>query len=868
MIKSFGELTKEDFKEVGGKGYNLGILMQEGFPVPDGFCLLTAAFDDQVRALNLGHKIKALDDLSPDDLAGIEAAGNAIRAGLSETACQESLAQAVGTVLAEYEEAGSFAVRSSATAEDLPDASFAGQQDSFLFVQGLDHVLEAIRACWASLFNDRAISYRLKNGIPHDALSISVVVQQMIDPDFSGVAFTADPVSENRDWMTIEYVSGTGEGLVTGLRTPNRVAFDRKGQGILDHNKGAQEAACLSDGQIHELAGLAEKIENAYQAPMDIEWAYDKAGVLWALQARAITTLLPLIDPDRQGNGVYFSFHHVQNMMKPMRPLGIDVLKWVFPFDRDETGQSRMMVESGDYMFLDITDYLAVPFFRKAVAGHFDAIDAVMASSMRRLLKDPAFVRGIEPRSSKGKAMLGGVRALGREMRKALHPQTMDIKTCDAFVRAYAGQLRGQLNRERDPVKWMALCKAGLIGYLQEALLQVGSFIGPGMGSYLYLVKKTKKHLGSDDLAQTLASGLVGNATTEMGLIVGDLADEIRKDQTWLKRLDQWDKRVFAADLLRAEGPAGDLMRQVMKRYGSRGIGEIDITNERWFEDPSPIVLSIQNHIRVYDPGQHRVEYQELTQKSREAGQRIVEDMSRGPRRIFRRHYQNMVDRVLRLMPAREHGKYGMVLVLGHVKQEILKLADQAVQEGWLDNAGDIYFLTIDEIMAMIEDRKGMQGLVEPRRAKYEKADSRRVPRLVTNRGWIVPPEESSRALNENELGGTGVSAGVYEGFARVVESPDQARMEAGEILVAPFTDPGWTPLFIHAKGLVLEVGGLLTHGAIVAREYGIPAVVGVGDARTRIQTGDRIRVDGNQGTVSILESKNEDGQEGDHSRE
>ena len=856
MIKHFRKLTKEEFHLVGGKGHNLGILLQAGFSVPEGFCVLSTAFDDMIQGIGAREQLSALDNLDPEDIKTIEEKGKKIREWILQTEINETLKTKMQTAFEQFEDGTSFAVRSSATAEDLPEASFAGQQDSYLFVEGIDAVMVSIRKCWASLFNDRAISYRLKNQITHRNLSISVVIQQMIAPKYSGVVFTVDPLSENRKNLTVDYVRGTGDELVAGKRTPNTIVYHRETKEILVHHQESEENERLEESVIHRLASLAGEVENLYGMPMDIEWALDRDGKLWILQARAITTLFPLIDPEREGNAVYLSFHHVQNMMKPMRTLGADCLKWVFPFDRDETGKTQIMRYVGGYLFVDLTDYFAVPLFRKVIGKRMDVIDAVMASSMRRLLTDKEFVKGLQPRSDKGKALWNTVKFLIHGMRQASRPKKLQIEACNVFIDAYLHQLKDDLEKEEDSIKRLEVCKAAIQGYLLEAFTRFVPYIGPGMASYRFLVKKTERFLGIDELAQTLVKGLIGNVTTEMGLVMGDLAEKIREDNVWHRRLDQWDARVFVSELMREEGPTGDQMRVVMERYGSRGIGEIDITNARWFEDPSAIVISIQNHLRVFKPGQHRHEYDAMTHASIQAGDAIVEQMSAGFRLIFRRFYRNMVDRVLYLMPAREHGKYGLILVYGEVKKEINRVAKEAVNQGWLDTVEDVYDLEFGEIMEMVKSKKAMQERIKARQLVFEKAKDRRVPRVVTNHGWIVPPEETNRNMKDNELGGTGVSSGVYEGIARVVEHPEDARMEPGEILVAPFTDPGWTPLFIHAKGLVLEVGGLLTHGAIVAREYGIPAVVGVDQATSKIHTGDWIQVDGSTGIVRLLKSE------------
>lgn len=862
MIKHFGELTSEDLPIAGGKGLNLGVMLQAGLPVPEGFCVLTAAFDMHMVASGIKEDVERLDYLHVEDLSEIEAAGKLLREKIRAVLVSDELKVEVQKALQDFDADSSFAVRSSATAEDLPDASFAGQQDSYLFVQGDQAILRAIKDCWASLFNDRAISYRLKNGISNKELSISVLVQRMIDPVFSGVLFTADPVSENRDWMKVEYVAGVGEDLVAGKKKPHTVAYDKERGEILSNHQAAENPDKLQELTMFKLFRLGREIEEFYRKPMDIEWAQDGAGRIWILQARAITTLLPLVNPNREGSAVYLSFHHIQNMMEPIRPLGASCLKLVLPFDRDQSGNSRIFQYSGGFLFADMTDYFAVPLFRKSIGMRMDVVDAVMAGSLRRLMRDRDFVKNMIPHTAKGRGLWEAYRFLLRGALKARKPREMSIEDCNRFIDEYVGRLKADLAEAESMQEKLEACRKGIQGYLLGAFKNVAPFIGPGVLSYRYLVRKTETLWGSDEWAQALVKGAKGNVTTEMGLMIGDLAERIREDAVWLKRLDQWAPQVFVRELSQAEGETGDQMRLIMENFGARGIGEIDITNPRWFEDPSPIVQSVKNHLRVYKHGQQRADYDRMTEEALAAADQIVDRASQGLDRWKRRFYRNMVDRVLYLMPAREHGKYGMILVLGLVKKEILRIGEMAVDAGWLDRMDDVYFLEFDEIGQMVKEKIAMRALVAQRRRVFEKAKLHKIPRLVTHSGWIVPPESDGRSAGENELLGTGVSSGVVEGIARVVERPEEARMQPGEILIAPFTDPGWTPLFIHAKGLVLEVGGMLTHGAIVAREYGIPAVVGVDRAMERIQTGDRLQVDGDQGLVRILERKVDMGNE------
>jgi pyruvate,water dikinase len=360
-----------------------------------------------------------------------------------------------------------------------------------------------------------------------------------------------------------------------------------------------------------------------------------------------------------------------------------------------------------------------------------------------------------------------------------------------------------------------------------------------------------------DATVRALSRGLPGNVTTDMDLELGDLADRAREVPGLVEHLRSAVPARAIEEARALPGTEAFLAEwdRFIERYGHRGPGEIDVTTPRWADDPSSLVTSLVG-IASDEPGAHRRRQQAAVQEAEAAAAAIVEAAGGGLWGWLRRPLaRGLVRRVRAYLGLREHGKYVATMMLMHTRRAIVEAAGMAVERGRLERVEDGFLLTLDELVTAVEgdDVGELRHEVARRREAFERWARLVPPRVITSEGeQPVLPDDGP--LPPGELAGHAASAGVVEGVARVVLDPSRQVLEAGEILVAPFTDPGWTPLFVHARGLVMEVGGLMTHGSVVAREYGLPAVVGVDGATSRIRTGQRVRVDGDRGRVVLLD--------------
>ncbi|MEM7055381.1 MAG: PEP-utilizing enzyme [Bacteroidota bacterium] len=426
----------------------------------------------------------------------------------------------------------------------------------------------------------------------------------------------------------------------------------------------------------------------------------------------------------------------------------------------------------------------------------------------------------------------------------------------------YIAQVKATLNSAEDIQTRFKLAVDEMQRVFQPISTWVPHMMG-GMLSMALLNKVMSNHVDDDTLA-ALGQGLAGNVTTEMGLAVGDITDAARASRELMNHLNQTEldakTRLAEASAL-AGGPEFlQMWGDFLETYGVRGPSEIDLSRQRWYEDPSSLLQMIVGGLTHSTQGKHREEYERLAVENEKAAHKIVDAAYQGGLGFIRGPLVRRLTRVSsNLMPLREHHKFLMIRFLGLVKPIILDVGQLLHEEGRLALPDDIWFLTIPEILNAFESPTELstsllQTLVNERRADHERYREMTPPRVVTSEGEIPIPKLDGGDAHAGALVGTPVSAGIVEGIAKVVLNPSQEALNPGEILVAPFTDPGWTPLFVNAAGLITEVGGLMTHGSVVAREYGIPAVVGVMDATKQIQTGDRVRVHGDAGYVEFLD--------------
>jgi pyruvate,water dikinase len=863
FVLGFQDIGAGALAKVGGKGANLAWMARAGLAVPPGFCVTTAAFRRFVgRAMEPLHA--ALDALDPGDVEGARVIAGRVRAALRALLIPPEVSAAVVRAwLALSGPDHAWAVRSSATAEDLPGASFAGQQDTYLNVRGERPLLDAVRDCWVSLFTDRAVLYRARNGFGHRAVALSVVVQRMIEPDASGILFTADPVSGNRAIVSIDAGFGLGEALVGGLIDADLYKADKatgslremrvgdKAFAIRSRPEGGtvqeplpesrRRARVLSNAQVAELCAVGRRVETLAGAPQDIEWCYEGA-VLYVVQARPITTLFPLPEPAPvDGIHVYVSFGHVQMMPEAMPPLALDTWVQLLPFARgsltgraeDRPAQPRAVGLAGSRLYIDVTTPLRIPPLRKLMLGLFGTVYPQIPEALRSQLPRLNPDRGV--------SLAGALPVL-----RLIAPI---VSRVIAALTVFSPESFG---RRADAAVARILDRVGVLDSpratrdrLSVLFPAVPMIVPPIIAGIV--AQKLLTALGvAPTTLQPVLRALPGNVTTEMDLTLADLADLLRAHPalaTSLRRdgLAAIEGRPEAAPFLRG-------FREFLERYGMRGTGEIDLSRPRWRDDPAMLLSVVLGSISGGESGDHRRRHAAMAAAADETIERVVSEVP-WPRRWI-------VRRLLRVMRAglglREHPKYLLVQILERAREVAQAAGRNLAQAGTLDRPDDVWFVTWDELVLAGEGRATRRETVTSRRATFA-IDQKRHPPLVLASDGEIPAASDREDLPAGAIGGIGASAGAVEGPARVVLDPAAEVLHAGEILIAPFTDPGWTPLFTHAAGLVTEVGGLMTHGSVIARELGIPAVVGATGVTTRIHTGDRVRVDGDHGYVQVI---------------
>lgn len=857
----------------GGKAANLGELLRAGQPVPPGFCVTTAAYRAAAQAAGLDG---VLASIAPGDAHASgpapEQLASAARSALLAAPIPTALAAAIRTAYAALGSAGeppAVAVRSSATAEDLPEASFAGQQDTFLNVVGEAALLDAVRRCWASLWTERAVAYRAANGIDHRAVQLAVVVQRMVPAAVAGVLFTANPLSGRRREAVIDAAPGLGEAVVAGAVNPDHFVVDTLGGRVLSRRTAEGRPACLSDDQVLQLARAGAAVERHFGAPQDIEWAFDSEGRLWLLQARPITTLFPLpasAPSDPAELRVYFSFNVAQGVFGPLTPMGIFALRrlatilgtTLLGFKIDPARGPSAVVEAGERLFLDLTPLLRHQLGRRILLAALGVVEAQSGQVIRELLADPRLL----PRPGPSRWRVA------RQLAAFLLRTRLPVRLAQALMRPSAvhrawgravqrleitpHEFQGSLNDLLDRAE--RLLERG-----PRAVLPVFPGIVGGLAAFA-LARRIARSLGLDHEALLATRGLPYNPTTEMDLELWALAARLRGAPDAVALLSALPAAELAARYRQNALPpvVQAEIGRFLQRYGFRGVAEIDIGVPRWREDPTHVFAIVANYLRLDDPTlAPEVQFRRAAAQAEAAIARILERArASGPRGWAQAALLRFLfDRTRALAGLREAPKFTLVKALGNSRALLYAVGQTLVEQGRLERADDIFFLDLPEARRAVHG-EDFQALIAARRARYQREQRRRrVPRILLSDGTALEggasPAESAGAA-ANGLAGTPASPGVYRGRARVILDPRDAHLEPGEILVAPSTDPGWTPLFLTAGALVMEMGGMMSHGAVVAREYGIPAVVGAVGATARIQTGQWITVDGTRGVVTF----------------
>lgn len=869
-VLSFDEINGSNLPEVGGKGANLGELAKiPGILIPDGFCVTTKAYKRVIgQTPELDPLIERLALLKVGERQKVSQISTEIRRIIEGVELSRDIEHEIIEYITKYGEKHAYAVRSSATAEDLPLASFAGQQDSYLNIKGTDAILHHIRKCWASLFTERAVIYRMQNGFDHSKVYLSVVIQRMIFPQSAGIMFTADPVTSNRKVLSIDASFGIGEALVSGLVNPdiykvrdgtiiNKKISTKKlaiyvapeggtREGAIDEAK--QNSQTLTDEQILQLGSMGKKIEAYFGSPQDIEWCLSEEN-FFIVQSRPITTLYPIPENDGK-NRVYFSIGHLQMMTEDIKPLGMSFCKLLsFWF-----GQN--LVPVGGRLFIDGTYDLSSPIRRKILLTSTGKADILMENALLNVLKRKEYIKSL-PRG-KGSIDLGSgalswvVEAIN-VYRKNDSAIVNDVIAFNEHEISEMAQTINKLSGDRlfeFIIQDTKKLKGTLTGPRNMSLMVVGGFVSE------WVNKKLEKWLGVKNAVDIFTKSVPNNVTSQMGLALVDVADVVRQYPAVLEYFNQANDESFFEDLAQLEGgkEVTNSLLAFLEKYGMRCPGEIDITKPRWSEKPTALIPMILNNIKNLEPKASKRIFEqgrlEAEEKEWEFLKRL-ELLPGGKRKA--KKTKKMLSVLRNVIGFREYPKYSFIKRFQIYKNALLKEASLLAEKGILLDKEDIYYLTFEEFRDVVSTKKLDYSIIVKRKAEYEVYEKLTPPRVMTSDGEIISGQYNTGNFPQGALVGVAVSSGVIEGRARVVLKLEDAVIEEGDILVTAFTDPSWTPLFVAVRGMVTEVGGLMTHGAVITREYGIPGVVGVENATKLIQDGQRIRVNGTEGYVEIL---------------
>jgi rifampicin phosphotransferase len=862
-VLGFQEIDETHLAVVGGKWAHLGELSRiEGIRVPPGFCVTTDAFRRIMgEAPSIDDRLDRLSRLNADDREAIRTLSAEVRRTLEGIPIPDDVAAAITRALARLGEQAAYAVRSSATAEDLPTASFAGQQDTYLNVVGPAAILQHVSRCWASLFTERAVTYRLRNGFDHRKVHMAVVVQQMVFPHAAGILFTADPVTSNRKVASVEASFGLGEALVSGRVNADtykvrdgevvaeavgdkRLAIHASAGGGTEEqaiDPAQQEQPALTDAQVVRLAQLGRRIEAHFGRPQDIEWCLVDDG-FQIVQSRPITTLFPIPVADDGENHVYLSVGHQQMMTDPMKPLGLSV--W-------QLKALPRMYEAGGRLFVDVTQRLASPATRGGILEAVGKSDPLTGDALQTILERDGFLPSPPDTDP--------ARPGGAPPREAPAPLETDPAIVTELIeRSQASN--AALKRDIRSKSGAALLDFILadIQELKRILFDPQShqvFMG-AMEATWWLNEKLQEWLGEKNAADTLTQSVPHNVTSEMGLALLDVADVIRRHPQVVAFLQHVEDEDLLDELAEVAGgrEAREAIEAFLDEYGMRCVGEIDITRPRWSERPTTLVPVILGNIKNFEPGAGARRFEQGRQEALEKEQELLERLRAlpdGERKA--EETKRMIDRVRTFIGYREYPKYFIVSRSFVYKQALMEEAGRLVQADVLREKEDIFYLTFQELHDVVRTNQVDDQLIAERKDAFRSYGALTPPRVLTSEGEVIAGAYRRDDVPTGALVGLPVSAGTIEGRARVILDMAEAELEPGDILVTAYTDPSWSPLFVAIKGLVTEVGGLMTHGAVIAREYGLPAVVGVEHATRLIRDGQRIRVHGTDGYVEIL---------------
>jgi pyruvate,water dikinase len=858
MIISLKKISADDFADVGSKAFNLGRLSRLGFLIPQGFCIKAGAFQEHLKINNLSAGIESalskLDSAAADVKKTIlsEIRQNIINAPLTEN-LKTQIEHYYGLLSAKY-----IAVRSSATAEDLPQHSFAGQYDTYLNVSGIAECVEAVKKCWASLWTDRAYEYRKNNGIDHLSVNMAVIIQELIEADMSGVLFTADPVNGYKSRILIEAVPGLGDKLVSGEAVPRRFVIDKNTLGIVQQNGG--QAVNIDEVIIKKLAKLARKAEKKFGCPQDIEWAI-KNNEIYFLQTRPITTIQPLKSWDQRQ--IWTNANTGEVIPDVVTPITWSMV---------ELFAKKFYDSFFGWFGFDLEDNPIGDLVAGRAYFNINTFTGVAKHIPKRFQLNVNDILGGEHKDMFEKGLLDipqeNIPDIKFSFIKFITNMPVFIFSFlfygDKNIKSYISRLSAGSDY-LESLQFDTIGENELAATFNSAMEQAFEFepkgsvsIIRGFHCYIMLNNVCKKWLKDGTLTGRLLVGAGDMEDAQAGIELWKLAQEAHK-------LQEVEKIILSGGCWRdienkiAENIGGkEFLKSwdtFMVRHGHHTRGEGELFNPRWSEEPDYILKLIVGYIKDIE-GCNLIESQN---RQKLESQRLFEQSCRQLKNSLKRFlFKYLLGGTKQGVAFRENWKNQMIRRMALVRKMLLWFGRELEKRGVIEKTDDIFFLEYQEIGAVFQGKANfnVKKVIARRKAEYEKNKSIVPPKVVMGKfdpDNFVPDKEDINA-NTKILSGLAVSPGIVTGMARVILRADtNESVKAGEILVAPFTDPGWTPYFITAAGIVMDLGGLLSHGSIIAREYGIPAVVNVGSATKIIQTGQMLEVDGNKGIVRLL---------------
>lgn len=854
------DISQQDLFRVGGKAANLGEMIKAGLPVPEGFLLVVDSYKEFIAFNKINIKIeRLLMNLENNEFESIKKISSEIKNLFEQSEIPQDMQSEIDE-LYEQLESPEVVVRSSAIMEDSPITSFAGQYDSFLNVKGKEQLHKCIKQCWASLWNTRALSYQLKQKIDVKELTHAVVIQKLIKAEKSGVLFTANPVNNRRDQMLINSSWGLGEAIVSGDVTPDQWIVNKKSHKIIEEKIAPKEImsvrkdvgielvdvpeekceqSSLDLSEVYKLLELGQYAEDYFGFPQDIEWTcWDNKFYL--VQSRPITTLFPKLEPEESSEElrVYVNFLlNDQVMPEPLTPIGEDMwkktLKIILP--------THWLKSAAGRLFIDATELSRLERWWDKLRNNPSAMDPLTIKATLEVLK-----RNREKLKKQKKPLIKLI--LGTFIK--LNPLFLKF-----LITSMPKALYGMLFSPEKVVAKAYKFGENQIRSLEEKVEKLHTleekleFIEDKMPAFLYFIPNkiiyyvarsfsymdkakniTNKHLDDTSKLLKVQKSLPHNVTTEMGMELLKIA----------QKLDQ-----------SGEQPASEHpeVKKFLNKYGHRACLEVDFGVARWKEDPEYVISLIKSYIsnKSYNKGIKK--FYQGKKDAENAIQNITKQLKEKGAHRDARKVEKILKNYRKIFGVRELPKYIMTKAISIFRKVLLEIGKELVVEDRLDDKQDIFFVSCQDIRS----GENLQQLVIQNRELYLKELKRNfVPRVVTSTGETI--FSASEMEKDNEFEGIPVSPGICEGQVKVLEHPEDCRkLKKGDILVTKATNPAWTPLFLEIGGLITEMGGPISHGSVVAREYGIPAVVGIREATFRFKDGQFIRLNGETGKVEIL---------------